>query len=97
MKEWHTIFIERVHLLVPTLLRTEIRRTRVGDIVLFVFSEGSSKRTSVWKLGRVEELISDTTILIQYSHAGIAPKTILCSVRSMVLLLGAEEIALDQE
>ena len=51
----------------------------------------------MWKLGRVEELISDTTILIQYSHAGIAPKTILRSVRSMVLILGAEEIALDQE
>jgi hypothetical protein len=97
MKEWHTIFIDRVHLLVPTLLRTEVRRTRVGDIVLFVFSEGSSKRTSVWKLGRVEELISDTTILIQYSHAGIAPKTILRSVRSTVLILGAEEIASDLE
>jgi len=66
-----------VHLLVPTLSRTGGRKTRLGDIVLFVFADAGTRRNPVWKLGRVEELYSDTSVLIRYSHAGIAPKTIL--------------------
>ena len=97
MKEWHTIFIDRVHLLVPTLPKKDARRTEVGDIVLFVFSEGNSKRSSVWKLGRVEEIVSETTVSISYSHGGAAPRSLIRSIRSTVLILEAEEIAKCQE
>ena len=93
LQEWHCIFMERVQLLVPTLAKTEGRKTQVGDIVLFVFSDAGAKKSYVWKLGKIEELVSNTTVLIRYSIAGLAPKTILRSIRSTVLILGAHELA----
>jgi hypothetical protein len=97
MREWHSIFIDRMHLLVPVLPKVSARKTQVGDIVLFVFSDAGSKRANVWKLGRVVEITSATTVSIQYSHGGLAPKTIIRSVRSTVLILEASEIADCQE
>jgi hypothetical protein len=97
MKEWYTIFIDRVHLLVPAADKVKGRLTLIGDVVLFVFSGEGGRGNSVWKLGRVVEIRSDTTILIQYSLGGITPKTILRSIRSTVLILGADEIGTCQE
>jgi hypothetical protein len=75
------------------LPKVNARETEVGDIVLFVFSDGGSKRDNVWKIGRVRQIVSPTTISIQYSHGGVAPKQIIRSVRSTVLILSAGEIA----
>jgi len=69
-KEWYTIFIDRVHLLVPSPEKLKGRKTMVDDIVLFVFSGEGTKGGSIWKLGRVVEIKSDTTVLIQYSLGG---------------------------
>jgi Pao retrotransposon peptidase/Integrase zinc binding domain len=97
MKEWYVIFIDRVHLLVPGHEKEKGRQTLVNDIVLFVFSGEGTRGSSIWKLGRVMEIKSGTTILIQYSHAGVAPKTILRSIRQTVLILGADELNTSQE
>jgi hypothetical protein len=97
LHEWYTIFIDRIHLLVPGHEKEKGRRTRVGDVVLFVFSGEGTKGGSVWKLGRVVELKSDTVVLIQYSHGGLTPKTLLRSIRETVLILGADELSKEQE
>jgi hypothetical protein len=96
MKEWYNIFIDRVHLLVPAPEKVKGRRTLIDDIVLFVFSGEGTRGKSVWKLGRVVEIKSDTTVLIQYSLGGSTQKTILRSIRTTVLILGADEIAAGQ-
>ena len=95
LKEWYAIFMDRVQLLVPENERIKGRQTMLGDIVLFIFSGEGLKGGSIWKLGRVVEIKSDTTILIRYSHAGVCPKTILRSIRSTVLILGADELNSD--
>jgi hypothetical protein len=97
MRQWHQIFMERVQLLVPAPSKVEGRDVEVGDVVLFVFSDGGSKRDNVWKLGKVVEVVSGTTIKIQYSLAGIAPKTMIRSIRSVVIVLTAEEISTGSE
>jgi hypothetical protein len=97
LREWYSIFIDRVHLLVPGSEKIRGRPTMVDDIVLFIFSGEGTKRGSIWKLGRVVELKSETTVLIQYSHAGVAPKTILRSIRTTVLILGADELNASSE
>jgi hypothetical protein len=96
MKEWHSIFIERVHLLVPVLPKVNARKPLVGDIVLFVFSDAGTKRASVWKLGRIVGLTSETTVSVQYSLGGLTPKTIIRSMRNTVLVLAADEIPNSQ-
>jgi hypothetical protein len=96
-KEWYSIFIDRVHLLVPTPEKTKGRKTMIDDIVLFVFSGEGTKGGSVWKLGRVVEIKSDTTVLIQYSLGGASQKTILRSIRTTVLILGADELSAGQD
>jgi hypothetical protein len=45
----------------------------------------------------VVELKSDTVVLIQYSHGGLTPKTLLRSIRETVLILGADELSKEQE
>jgi len=97
LREWHSIFIERVQLLVPPHQKPTDRKTQVGDVVLFVFSDAGTPKSFTWKLGVVEELVSNTTILIRYSLAGLAPKTILRSIRNTVLILGAHEIRTRNE
>jgi hypothetical protein len=95
-KEWYSIFIDRVHLLVPGSEKVKGRQIQIDDIVLFIFSGEGSKTGTVWKLGRVVEIKSNTTVLIQYSLAGATQKTILRSVRSTVLILGADELSTAQ-
>ena len=97
MQEWHSIFMDRLQLLVPRSSKVDGRDTEVGDIVLFVFADGGVKRDNQWKLGKVIELVSGTTAKIQYSLAGAAPKTMLRSVRSMVLILSAQEVMAASE
>jgi hypothetical protein len=97
LREWFAIFIDRLHLLVPGHEKEKGRQTQVDDVVLFVFSGEGSKSGTVWKLGRVVELKSKTVILIQYSHGGLDQKTILRSIRETVLILGADELASEQE
>ena len=95
LREWFTIFIDRIHLLVPGQEKEKGRRPEIGDIVLFVFSGEGTKGGSTWKLGRIVDIKSNTVVHIQYSHGGLTQKTILRSIRETALILGADEIGKD--
>jgi len=90
-KSWYGIFMDRLHLLVPTVDKTTYRDLQLNDIVLFKFQDANVPQLEVWKLGRVIQLISARTVLLQYSHAGAGHKQIRRSVRQISLILGVEE------
>ena len=90
-KSWYGIFMDRLHLLVPTVDKTTCRDLQLNDIVLFKFQDANVPQLEVWKLGRVIQLISARTVLLQYSHAGAGHKQIRRSVRQISLILGVEE------
>jgi len=94
---WYKIFLERLHLLVPRAGVADSRELRLDDIVLFRFQDSSLPRLEVWKLGRVVQLISARTVLIQYSHAGAGHLQIRRSVRQICLILGIEEYGTTDE
>jgi hypothetical protein len=90
-QSWYEIFMERIQLLIPTLDKTVYRDLRLNDIVVFKFQDANVPQMEVWKLGRVVQLISSKTVLLQYSHAGAGHKQIRRSVRQISLVLGVEE------
>ena len=97
LREWFTIFVDRLHLLVPGHEKEKGRRPKLGDIVLFVFSGEGIKGASVWKLGRVVDIKSNTVVLLQYSHGGLCAKHILRSIRETTLILAADELNKEGE
>ena len=88
---WYTLFLDRLHLLVPRAGRTEGQRVKLGDVVLFIFHDSPMMKYNVWKLGIVVELISDYTVLLRYSLAGATQKFIRRSIRHLCIIQPADE------
>jgi hypothetical protein len=88
---WYRIFLDRMSLLVPPYQKVASRDLQLNDIVLFMLQDSNVPKMEIWKLGRVVQLISARTVLLQYSHAGEGYKQIRRSVRQITLILGIEE------
>jgi hypothetical protein len=89
--QWYKIFLDRMSLLIPPYQKVASRDLQLNDIVLFKLQDANVPKMEIWKLGRVVQLNSARTVLIQYSHAGEGHKQIRRSVRQITLILGIEE------
>ena len=54
--EWYKILVSRFQHLIPQTKWNKTDEVKVGDIVLFIFEDGISKKLDIWKLGRVENI-----------------------------------------
>ena len=84
--------MENLHLLVPKSEKVADRQVRVNDIVLFVFQDAAIPKLGIWKLGRVTEIMSRSSVKIVYTLAGGPKKYLTRSVRQLTVVVGVEEL-----
>ena len=92
-ERWYAIFIERIHLLIPRPVTSNLRTLCSGDVVLFVFQDSVVASKSGWRLGIIVRQISRSTFEIRYSNLiGGRPKLIQRDARHISLIYGVDEI-----
>jgi len=93
--EWYKIFISRIHHLIPQTKWNKSDEVKIGDIVLFIFEDGISKKLDIWKLGRVEN-IEKGKLLIKYTiPSSKTPKTIFRKSREVSKILSSDDLGLN--
>lgn len=93
---WYEIFIERLHLLVPSPSKQFGRKPLIGDVVLFVFTDPNTKKLWVWKLGVIEEKISRSTYSIRYCTSDGERKTIQRAAAQISIILPVDQLHIGQ-
>jgi hypothetical protein len=92
-ERWYEIFISRIHLLIPSPTTSNLRRLKVGDVVLFVFLDSGIPKLWEWRLGVIEEQVSRGTYEIRYSNRGGGhTKLIRRDARHISLIYDTNEI-----
>ena len=63
---WYQIFLDRIHLLVPSPEHIDSRQPEVGDVCLFVHQDPNYYKLWTWRLGLIHEKLSRSTYSIKY-------------------------------
>ena len=95
MKTWHTIFYERIHVLIPRPLKWEkTDPVSPGDIVLFLFNETPGSKSDDWKVGIVQEIPKKNSLTIEYTIRGKRKSVNRCP-RDVSVIVAAGELAMN--
>jgi len=91
-ERWYTLFIARVHLLVPGPAKPTQRVLQAGDVVVFIFKDAAIPKLETWRLGVVNRQVSRSTFEIRYSSESGKQRLICRSARQITLVYGDKEI-----
>ena len=92
-EKWYTLFVERIHLLVPSPSTMDRRSLEIGDVVLFLFQDAAIPKLETWRLGVIVRQVSRSTYEIRYSNkVGGKLRLIQRSARQISLIYGESEI-----
>ena len=100
-KFWYQMFLDKLHYLIPRPSKwTKTEDIKVGDIVVFTYSETPGSKKDNWKLGKVIKKPRPNSVEIQYPtnlyEKGVPKmKTLQRSPRDCSIIVAADEIAMN--
>jgi competence transcription factor ComK len=89
---WYEIFIERLSLLTPPPARVNDQQPKVGDVVLFLFTDPNFKKLWIWKLGILEEAMSRSSYKVRYSGSDGEKKYVQRAVGQISVIVPVDQL-----
>merc|ERR1712121_577269 len=98
MRSWYTIFLDRIHYLIPRPRKWQQTDTvAIGDIVLFMFNETPGSKSDNWKLGIVKDIPKKNSLTLEYISGKSSKKTLNRCPRDVSVIASAKDLPMNSE
>lgn len=100
LETWYTIFLDRLHHLMPRPPKwNRTDPVSVDDVVLFLFSENVGNKIDNWKIGKVKRVVKPNEVEIEFcvvnDKGKVSKRTLQRSPRNLSVIIAANELSIN--